>query len=69
MQRKEDTLKITLKAARVNAGLTQKEVAEKIGISPQSYNYWENNIEDIPLSKVKIVAEAIGVDWVDIFLP
>ena len=28
--------KITLKAARVNAGLTQKEAAEKIGISYQT---------------------------------
>ena len=35
--------KITLKAARVNAGLTQKELAEKIGKSETTIIKWEND--------------------------
>ena len=33
-----------LKAERVALGMTQKEVAEKLGIKPQSYQAYENNI-------------------------
>lgn len=35
--------KITLKAARVNAGLTQKELAEKIGITEPTIIKWEKD--------------------------
>ena len=35
--------KITLKAARVNAGLTQKEAAKKIGISYQTLSDYEKD--------------------------
>lgn len=34
-------IQITLEAARVNAGLTQKEVAEKLGVSVVSLIHWE----------------------------
>lgn len=32
-----------LKSARVEAGLTQETVAEKIGVSRQTISNWENN--------------------------
>lgn len=35
-------LKITLKAARVNKGLTQNEVAKKINIRRETLINWEN---------------------------
>lgn len=35
--------KITLKAARVNAGLTQSEAAEKLGISQRQLLVWEKH--------------------------
>lgn len=34
--------KITLKAARVNAGLTQSEAADEIGVSVATIQNWEN---------------------------
>ena len=34
--------KITLKAARVNAGYSQKEAAEHLGISNKTLCSWEN---------------------------
>ena len=36
--------KMTLKALRVNAGLTQKEVAEKLKKSNKTIGNWENGI-------------------------
>ena len=34
-------MKITLKAARINAGLLQKEVADKLGVSIHTIMNWE----------------------------
>lgn len=38
---------ITLRAARVNAGLSLKEVAEKMGKSAKAVSYWERGIVPI----------------------
>lgn len=35
-------MKISLKAARVNAGLTQTQVAEALGKNPMTIASWEN---------------------------
>lgn len=35
-------IKITLKAARVNAGLSQKEVADELGVSNKTLCSWEH---------------------------
>ena len=34
-------MKISLKAARINAGLTQSEAAEQIGVSVSTIKNWE----------------------------
>ena len=34
--------KMTLKAARVNVGLTQKEAAEALGVGNKTLGNWEN---------------------------
>ena len=36
--------KFTLKAARVNAGFTQKEVANLLGVSNLTVSNWENGV-------------------------
>ena len=36
--------KISLKAARVNAGLTQKEAAKKLNVSQKTLCSWEKSI-------------------------
>lgn len=36
--------KITLRAARVNAGLLQKEASQLLGVSNKTLSSWENNI-------------------------
>lgn len=40
-------LKITLRAARVNAGMTQEEAAKAMGISARTYLSWEKDPSQI----------------------
>ena len=39
-----NVLKTRLLEIRTNAGYSQKEVAEKLGVSPQAYSHYENGI-------------------------
>lgn len=61
---------ITLKAARVNKGMTQDEAAKAIGISPETLSNYErgNSFPDVPIIlKIEMV---YGVQFSDIiFLP
>ena len=60
--------KKTLKELRARYGLSQTEVAEKLGISPPTYNKWEKNIGDVTVTNVIKVAELFNVTIDDIFL-
>ena len=48
--------KITLAAARVNAGLTQTEAAEKIGVSQITISNWETGKKSPKMSIVPTIA-------------
>ena len=45
--------KISLEAARRNAGLTQSQVAKKIGVTKETVLRWEKNPEKALLGKIK----------------
>lgn len=50
--------KITLEAARTNAGLTIVEAAEKLGVSRSTIVNWENDSSNIKISylpKIEVV--------------
>lgn len=59
---------ITLKAARVNAGLTLQQAAEKTGFNAASIRDWEYNLHEPRLSKIRKLCEVygIGLDQVDL---
>ena len=63
-------LKISLKAARVNAGLSQKDVATSLKVSNKTISSWENG-ETFPSAKnISRLCEMYGVSYDDIiFLP
>lgn len=44
---KNEFPKITVKAARMNCGKTQKEVAKELGISESTYIRWEKEPSNI----------------------
>lgn len=48
---------ISLKAARVNAGLTQKEAALKLGISKETLQNYENGITAPTMQRVDEISE------------
>lgn len=52
-----------IRAARKEAGLTQGELAEKLGISAQGIAQWENGVRNAKLGTIKKVAEALDVPF------
>ena len=59
---------ITLEAARKNAGYTQKEVAEKIGIHNQTVSKYENDSSKIPFYLMEKLCDLYGVTKDEVFL-
>lgn len=64
-----DNIQISLKAARVNAGLTQSEAAERLGINRLTLNSWENG-KVIPRTPfIMAMSQVYGIPVDNIFLP
>jgi len=53
-----------LKAFRKESGLSQADMAEKLGVTQQSYAYFESNPVKAPLERVFLVLRLLGVDLV-----
>lgn len=65
-----DRMCITLKAARVNAGLTQKNAAQRLGVSEETIRNYERgkSFPDVPV--LRRIEEVYGVPYDKIiFLP
>ena len=63
-------IKISLASARVNAGLSQKEAAIKIGVSNKTLSKWENGKCFPDALQIKKICELYGVPYDNIiFLP
>lgn len=60
---------ISIAAARVNANLTQKQLADKLGVSNTSVVEWENGKREIPLRHLIKLAELSGLSISDIYVP
>ena len=62
--------KLTLKAARVNTGLSQKEAAKKLKVSNKTLSNWEKGTTMPRPNKIDAICELYGVSYdVLIFLP
>ncbi len=63
-------MKWTLKAIRINLGLTQMQMAEKLGVSKETYLNYENYKTYPDVNIVKEIIKISKVDFNDIiFLP
>jgi transcriptional regulator with XRE-family HTH domain len=62
-------LKISLKAARVNANLSQEEVARKMKKSKMTINNWENGKTEIDYGNLNELCRLYSVTMDDILLP
>lgn len=61
-------LKISLKAARVNANLSQEEVARKMKKSKVTINNWENGKTEIDYGNLNELCRLYSVTMDDILL-
>lgn len=57
-----------IKIARARQGVTQAELAEKMGVTPQSISQYERNIINPKPETIKKFADALGVDarWLEV---
>ena len=63
------TFKISLAAARVNAKLTQQEVAERLKVSNKTLINWENGTTEPSFATLQVLADMYGISIDNIFLP
>jgi len=56
-----------LKGARVEKGLTQEDIAKRIGISTYSYLMKENGKRDFTLTEMKKICEILNKELSEIF--
>lgn len=60
-------MKVSLKAARVNADLTQKDVSKALGISNKTLINWESGISSPSAKYIDALCELYGASYNDIF--
>lgn len=64
-----DEFKISLKAARHNANLTQEELAKKLRVNRTTVNNWETGKSTPDFSTLNMISKICGVPLDFIFLP
>lgn len=63
-------VKISLRAARVNAGYSQKEAADRLGVSNKTLGNWEKGVTFPPADKIPMICALYGVSYDNLnFLP
>lgn len=66
-QNKTSLLSAEIKLARKQAGLTQKELAEKLNISQTVINQWERGARTAKISSLQKIADALGMTITDLY--
>jgi transcriptional regulator with XRE-family HTH domain len=61
--------KIRIAAARVNAGMTQQELADAVGVSKTTVINWESNKTDPSVVALREISKISGVPIDFILLP
>lgn len=56
-----------IKEARKKAGLTQKELAAKLGIAYQTLAQWENDLRNPKQGTLEKIASALGINWYELY--
>lgn len=64
-----EVIQISLAAARVNAKLTQEEVAKKMRIGKKTIINWEKGVSIPSFSDMNMLSEIYGIPVDNIFLP
>ena len=57
-----------IKELRIEAKLSQEQLAEYVGVSTKTVSYWENAHNPVTLNKLPFIAEALNVPVYKLFL-
>lgn len=57
-----------LKQLRLQANMSQEELAEQVGVATKTVSYWENAHNPVTLSKIPLIAEALNVPVYKLFV-
>ncbi len=60
-------MQITLEAARINAGMSQKEAGSLFGVNYQTLAKWENDNSQMPYAMIQKIPEIYGIPQKYIF--
>lgn len=61
--------KIIIAAARVNAGMNQREMAKYVGVDVSTVCNWEKGKSEPSVSQLRMISEASGIPMDFIFVP
>ena len=61
--------KLTLRAARINSGMGQEEVAKALEVSTRTISNWEHERTYPTIYQLVRLCKLYGVDVEDLFLP
>lgn len=64
-----EKLQITLAAARVNAGMTQEDVANKLKVGKRTIINWEKGTSIPSFADMNMLSQIYGIPMDNIFLP
>lgn len=57
-----------LKQLRLQANISQEELAEKVNVSTKTVSYWENAHNPVTLSKIPSIAKALNIPVYKLFI-
>lgn len=55
------SIKISIKSARVNKGLSQAEASKLLGVSTTTLINWERGKHNMPAEKARLMSEVYGI--------
>ena len=58
-----EMIQISLAAARVNAGLTQREVAKTLEVSQNTVGNWEKYLTEPTVRQARQLSELYNIPW------
>ena len=61
-------MQFTLKQARTHAGMTQAEMAKKLGIDRSTYIKIEKDVSRATVGQINLISHVTGIPMADIFL-
>ena len=68
-RRLKNVYQVSLKAARVNVGMSQTEAGKKIGVSKQTVANWESGKTFPDYSALKTICKIYAVPMDNLFIP